>query len=895
MKNIFLKLTFVASLLVMVVATGCEGFVGLGGGKFSASIKEVGPEYVDFALKGDDVIEMAYYISDVQYSEDEITPMNVFKKGTELTVSGGDVVRVSQGLKENTQYYLYVCARISAEDFSKLYILPFKTTVYELSELVTIVDQYYDGYKVRLTLPKETKTNKNAIRYNQCCIMMYNYMMDQGNDDYRSLLYNGQSYAVSDTTLVYSEEENWYVTDTDSDGDGELDWDTNYNPISPGEPVVFVAGEFAWMEDTPEYENEYFMFPAGWPSGYYIPTFSTDYYTSGANAQSNVADLSWDFTHPMDAYWKPGTFQRKHFRIKEPELLDAGVEIKLADVSPINATIEFYPDEKVYSYAIGVFDESTYHNQVLPLINNNPDFMQWAVTSYFGAYTFGTANISGAASVKLTSFYYQSAISEDTKFYVFVTAMGNPSGTAQSFQTFEFTTTKRVLDKPVVEVTPVEEETTPFKATFNIKCTTYQDNPLMEAYYAANYVRDWMLATNGGSTYFSLLNGNNQFTSEELALINSDKGYTISFASIDGETTRLAVLGYNTEYTPNDVTSWKTAEILDCPAVADVTTPWCEAKDPIDPIHYEDLKGVWTATAWLQDGVAADAKYKYRSKITISDNVKDYPKTLPQEAYDIYMKEVKMDEEEVDALWSQFKQYAESFTVNRLMNQNRLICQGWLDDDSYGRLTARSPYDLFVAEDYSSVDVSSIYNDFGPKWYIEAVKDENGDVKLIAPVDANLLPPTSAWSVPFYMAAMEPTNYYTFTYPQVEGELYFPIEYDAEKDEITIKPFVYDNKEYFPNVIGIDSQTGGSILENPVVSEVVLTRGWEEPTKEQSLVRGSNGNVQAKGEFPVVTYKDRTMLKAAPALKEIEFSPMNEVEFKKRADKMVERFVNQNR
>ena len=254
-----------------------------------------------------------------------------------------------------------------------------------------------------------------------------------------------------------------------------------------------------------------------------------------------------------------------------------------------------------------------------------------------------------------------------------------------------------------------------------------------------------------------------------------------------------------------------------------------------------------------------------------------------------------MDEEEVDALWSQFKQYAESFTVNRLMNQNRLICQGWLDDDSYGRLTARSPYDLFVAEDYSSVDVSSIYNDFGPKWYIEAVKDENGDVKLIAPVDANLLPPTSAWSVPFYMAAMEPTNYYTFTYPQVEGELYFPIEYDAEKDEITIKPFVYDNKEYFPNVIGIDSQTGGSILENPVVSEVVLTRGWEEPTKEQSLVRGSNGNVQAKGEFPVVTYKDRTMLKAAPALKEIEFSPMNEVEFKKRADKMVERFVNQNR
>lgn len=892
MKNIFLKLTFVASLLVMMVATGCDGLNN--GGKFSASISEVGPEYVDFSVKGGDVIEMAYYVAEVEYSEGEIQPMNVFKKGTELTVKGGDVVRISQNLKENTQYYLYVCARISAEEFSKLYVLPFKTTVYQLSELVTIIDQYYDGYKARITLPKETKNNKNAIRYNQCCIMMYNYMMDQGNDDYRSLLYNGQSYAVSDTTLVYSEENNWYVTDTDSDGDGQLDWDTHYNPISPGEPIVFVAGEFSWMEDTEEYNNEYFMFPAGWPNGYYIPTFNTDYYSQGANAQSSVGVIPWDFKHPMDDYWKPGTFQRKHFRIKEPELLDAGVEIKLADVSPINATIEFYPDEQVYSYAVGIFDEATYHNQVLPLLNNNPDFMQWAITSYFAAYTFGTANLSGAASVKLTTFYYQSAITELTKYYVFVTAMGNPEGSAQSFQTFEFTTTERKLDKPVIEVTAVEEKTTPFKATFNIKCTTYQDNPLMEAYYAANYVRDWMLATNGGSTYYSLLNGNNQFTAEELALINSESGYTISFDSIDGETTRLAVLGYNTEYNPNDVTSWKTSEILDCPAVADVTTPWCEAKDPIDPIHYEDLKGVWTATAWLQDGTS-DAKYKYRSKITISDNVKDYPKTLPKEAYDVYMQVSKMDEEEVDALWSQFKQLAESFTINRLMNQNRLLCTGWLDDDSYGRLTARTPYDLFVAKDYSSVDVSSIYNDFGPKWYIEAVKDENGDVKLIAPVDANLLPPTSAWSVPFYMAAMEPTNYYTFTYPQVEGELFFPIEYDAEKDEITIKPFVYGDVEYFPNVIGIDTQTQGTILENPVVSEVVLTRGWDEPETEQSAVRSSNGNVQANGDFPAVTYKERTALKAAPALKEVEMTLVDEAEFRKRADKMVERFVNQNR
>jgi hypothetical protein len=194
------------------------------------------------------------------------------------------------------------------------------------------------------------------------------------------------------------------------------------------------------------------------------------------------------------------------------------------------------------------------------------------------------------------------------------------------------------------------------------------------------------------------------------------------------------------------------------------------------------------------------------------------------------------------------------------------------------------------------VDVSSIFNDFGPKWYIEAVKDEKtGEVSLIAPVDANLLPPTSAWSVPFYMAAMEPKNFYTFTYPQVEGELFFPVEYDAEKDQITIKPFVYDDVEYFPNVIGIDSRTQGTILENPVVSEVVLTRGWSEPSKEQSSVRNAGDNVQANGDFPKVNYKERTELKAAPALNQVEMTPVNEAEFRKRADKMVERFVNQKR
>lgn len=889
MKKILSKLTVFVLAAVMVAASGCDGKRHKG---FSVSVKEVGPEYVEINVNGGDVIRMAYIVDDKEQLMNN--PQQLFKKGTEVTVKGGEVIRISLGLKEKTQYYLYACAALNETEFSEIITLPFTTTEYNLSELVTVVDQYYDGYKLRLTIPKETKDRKNAIRYNQCCIMMYNYMKGS-NDDYFSLLYNAGAYAVNDTTLVYSAENNWYQTDTDSDGDGEADWETWYNPISPGEPVVFVAGEFSWMEDTKEYENEFFAFPSGWDNGYYLPMINTDYYKNDKKSQSSMGVIDWDYTHPLDAYWT-GAFQRKHFRIKEPDLLDAGVEIKLAKVTPVNATLEFYPEEGVDQYAFGIFDEGTYKDQVLPLLNGNPDFMQWAVTSYFSAYTFGTRVSSGAVQVDLTSMYYQSAIQPETKYIVFVTAMGNSGGTSQSFQTFEFETTKKVLDAPVIEVTAVESETTPFKATFNIKCATYKDNPLMEAYYAANYIRDWKLATNGGKTYFSILNGNNAFSAEELSAINSEKGYTISFSSVDGETTRLAVLGYNTEYTPNDVTSFSKEDIDEgkCPAIADVTTPWTTKKAPVDPIHYEHLVGDWTATATLQSGNNKNKTYKHESKITISADLYDYPAQLPEEAYKIYEEVAKKDREDVDAMYVEFGQIAESFTVNRLMNQNRLLCLGWLDDDSFGRLDAKSPYDLFVDKKYSSVDVSSIYNDFGPKWYIEAVADKNGNVSLIAPVDMNTLPPTANWSVPFYLSAMEPKNYYTMTYAQ-EGTLAFPVEYDSENDKLTIKPVVYQDVEYYPNVVGIDMQLGGTILENPVVSEVVLTRGWTEPEKEQSSLRPSSGNVQVNGEFPKTVYKERTRLKAPIELKKMEYRLVSSEEIKERADKYIKRYFNQSR
>lgn len=886
--------------LIGLLALVCGILAGCKPGKeqsdFSVTVVEEGPEYVQIRVTAPSAVDFAYILDTKEMLVQN--PVMVFAQGVSMKVKPDDVVRISSGLKEDTQYYLYAVAKLDAQNYSEIVTVPFKTTKYAFDELLTVVDQYYDGYKMRITVPQETIQRQNAIRYNQCCIMMYNYMQD--SDDYFSLLYNAGNYTTDSKTLLYTEDENWYQTD-DSDGDGEPEWDTRYNPISPGEPVVFVAGEFSWMEDSPEYETEYFSFPSGWEDGYYIPMINTDYYAKGGNEQSNVGIVTdYTISRPLDSYWT-GAFQRKHFRVKEPELLDGGVEVKLVESTPKDLTFECYPDDNVVQYAIGVFDDAMY-DQILDLLNGKEEYMQWAITSYFAAYTFGTRVAKEAVQMKLTRFYYQDAIAEDTEYHVLVTAMGDEMATSQSFQKFTFKTAKKTKDAPVIEVTALSDKSTPYEAFFNVKCTSVDEgNPLTECYYAANYLRDWLLAINGGSTYFGIVAGNkaySYFTSEELEKINSPEGLEMSIPSIDGETTRLVVLGYNDEYTPNDLTSFQYIE--DCPAVADATTPWLEQKDYVDEKLYVDLVGDWTATATVQS--AADGSKKYHSsKITIAADLYDYPAELPQEVYDIYMESSKYDEEKVDALWDEFKQMAKTVTNHRLKYQNRLVAMGWIDKDSYNRLDTYTPYELFIDKKYKSVDVSSIYNDYGPKWYIETVKDEDGNISYIAPFDSNFLPPAANWSVPFYFAGMELDNYYTVTYGDGWNPA-FPLEVSEDRNTITIKPFVYTDKEgnettFYPNMIGIDNSMMMTILEYPVVSEVVLTRGWTDPVepKAASVRKASAASVDAKGDFPVKTYKQRTSLESAPQLKTIEGTITTVEQFREKADKLIEMKYKQNK
>ena len=905
MKKLFSRVSLVGLMALM-----CGMFYGCNpeGEKsaFSVSVKEAGPEYVLVQVSAPASVDVAYMLDTKEKRVDN--PVMIFASGETLTVKPDDVIRISKGLEEDTQYYLYAVAKLDAQNYSEIITLPFKTTVYDLDELITVVDQSYDGFKVRITVPEETKKRGNAIRYVQSDIMMYNYM---GQDDYRSLLYNGGAYTkfvTDDETIVYSEDTNWYQTGEDADGDGEIDWDTNYNPISPGEPIVYTAGEFSWMngdEDAllDDKGNEIFGFPGGWNPGYFMPLLDPSYYTgnSGKSQSSMGIITDYEITSPMDSYWT-GAFQRKHFFVKQPQPFDGKVDVKLVDASPIDLVLEFYPDKNVKQYAIGVFDDNMLE-EIMKLCNNREDYLQWAITSYFAAYTFGTRVAKEAVQMKLTSFYYQDAIGENTDYHVLVTAMGDNMATIQNFQRYKFTTTSKVKDAPEILVTALQDESTPYVAKFNVKCTTAAEgNPVTECYYAANYKRDWLLEINAGATYFSIVAGNKIvpgciFTTEMLEAVNSPEGCEIAIPSIDGEVTRLAVLGYNDEYTPNDLTSYKATEIDDgeCPGIADCTTPWLEMKQYVD-YDYDKLIGDWTATATLKR--ESDGKsFIHSSKITITDNLNDYPSELPDSVYNIYKEASKYEKEKVDGLWNEFKQMSKDVAKNRLEYQNRLLVLGWLDADSYNRLDTYTPYDLFIDRTYKSVDVSSMFNDFGPKWYLEAVEDGNGNVSLVAPFDSNFLPPSANWSVPFYFAGMELEKKYTVMY----GDGFtaaFPVEVSEDWNTITIKPLEYvdgegNRTEFYPQMLGIDYKMSQTILENVVVSDVVLTKGWSEAEAasagvQKSARRGSSAVLRPEGDFPKTVYMPMTELQAAPELKKIEGTLMTKEQFKERADKFVE-------
>ena len=821
MKSFFVKFPAILALcFCCAFSTGCqeEGY-----GDFGISVKELGPDYVDMFITAPGPLEMGYLISK---ETKLVNPAVIFKTGKTITVKPGEVVRITDRIVQDTKYYMYAAAKLDAQNYSEVVSIEFQTKKYSFNETFTVVDRYLDGYKIHVTVPESVKKAGHVLRYSTSSLATYNKVIQlYGTDDVSMLVTNGgvyTRYIKNDSTLVY---DNNNIYEVDENGEPIIDESTGevidfHDPISPGEPVVYLLGEFAWTDDP-----ESSIGLSGWKPSYVLPCFNG---------------------------WGNGYFGKYEFRVKEPDLLDAELEIRIPEdqITPIDAMIYFKPDENIYQYLYAIVDQTTY-NEIMKLLNGNEDYLQWFLTSYLGFLELqSTANFGNVTVNAITGGNFIEPLASEREYYVLVTAMGDELGSTQKFIKTSFKTKAKTKPKPQVVVTAVKTGD-PYYATFNIKAP---NKDLEGAYYACNYQREWQLAVNQGASYPSILKGNYSFTENELngytdSLkvfhhgINTDEGLTISFPTLDGETSRLAVYGFNDEYNFNDVDP----NDATCTSFADYVAPYADAKVPVNSELFTTLQGVWTASAKCRatiyiDGEPTQYVQDWSSRIEISDAAPAVPASLTEDVYDLYTKpkvdeDGKVDEnakvytrDEVDVMFAELKLLTDAFTENRLENQNRLLVSGFIDFDYYedpGRLDFRTPYNLFTATNYSSVDVPQIINDFGPKWFLEILPDGS----VIVPFDANTLPPMTAWpGYPFYVGGYDPESNVAFYVPteQYPG---FPVEI-VDENTIKINPIVLSDgtkeQRCYMNAIGLNAySTTGVEIVAPLLSELTLTRGWD--------------------------------------------------------------------
>jgi hypothetical protein len=256
------------------------------------------------------------------------------------------------------------------------------------------------------------------------------------------------------------------------------------------------------------------------------------------------------------------------------------------------------------------------------------------------------------AEFALSEYFYD--VPAETKYHVLITGMSGEIGSPQCFKHYTFSTPAKTKTRgPNIVVTALPEESTPYEAKFNVKCTSYSTNRAERCYYGANYKSEWVYAINsGGSNTYEYLGQTIQFSADDLDKINSEEGLDMFIPSIDGETTRLVVVAFNDENISNGIDQYE--DVLAHPAVDDCVTPYAEAEDNgyNKLLDTDELVDVWTLTAKVKNG--STMKQKVNIKRRFVEGI-DYPSTLPADVKKIYQDVTEWTDTEIEGYFEEFK------------------------------------------------------------------------------------------------------------------------------------------------------------------------------------------------------------------------------------------------
>ncbi|MBO7306900.1 MAG: hypothetical protein J6U59_02610, partial [Alistipes sp.] len=250
MKNFSHLLTAFVALVAGIAVSACTPDTPEPGPSVQSSIEilvgEPTPASVDITVKTTGIKEFAYVLD----KDRDATAILAGGDKVEIedpSIENAKVVTI-QGLEANTSHKVYFAFRQSdGKIYGEVKVAEFTTTNY--GEVLTVVERKYDGFAVHVQIPEDVKERKNALRYSTSSLPMYNYMKQQGSMEIDMLLYNAQQFTTTDKTIRYDE---YYSYERDENGDVIAEGAEYADPKVPGEPGVFIIGEYAYMDDPNE-------------------------------------------------------------------------------------------------------------------------------------------------------------------------------------------------------------------------------------------------------------------------------------------------------------------------------------------------------------------------------------------------------------------------------------------------------------------------------------------------------------------------------------------------------------------------------------------------------------------------------------------------------------------
>ena len=811
----------------------------------SAELNNATATTAEITLTTKGISEAAYLVA----AKEDTAPdaAVVFAMGTrEIACTDGENTVTVRNLDPLTDYVIYLAGITNTEEYCKD-IAAVEVSTSDFEEELAIYNVDYDSFNVRMKVPDNLAASGNVIKWGLCDLATYK--MNASYCDAERLNLSDEyykNYVSEDTTFSFNNDN---MDVRDEQGNPVLDESGTplyyYDPIVPGGKYVLMFGEFAWGEHS-----------WGFGEGYYSPLCDVEkfYMDQWTNPDVKEAD-----------YWT-GYYQNIQTETKAPETLEASLNITTA-LRPNGGIISFTPDEEIKIYCYVILDDALYNQVLTMVLDNDPDNMQWYLTTLNAMYTIYATSAEGPVDVTLEDLVY---VDKETTYHIFAVGMGDERGTSQCFEHQTFTLPDPTKPAPVVSVTPIKNpngEESPYEVWFNVKCTSKDAYTGM---YACNYKREWESALSDGYyTEADLIERGYELSKAEIGEMNSDAGLNISFSSREDAVTYLGVLAYNDEGTASE------------PAVAQNRTIREPAAEPVTSELFTELLGDWTASATVQYQEYNYETFAYEtktttltSKVTIGDV--GYETTLPDAVYQYYYNNTDYTtKEQVDAVYAEFKAAVDVFN-EKTHNQNRLLCQG-LDleiQTQYSHNTEyASPYDLFISKSYSGFDSESPVYDFGPKWYLQIAADGS----VTAPFNNNLFAPLSAWGryEYYFVGASETAVLPYIVNSSNEPETgHFSVTVSEDKNTLTVNPLTYNGDTYYAGM-GYYSY-GNYQFPSRIISPITLTRGWsgEAETEARALAsymraRQIADPIGMMSQYEVKTVnkpKSRTVLPTAPAV-----------------------------